>query len=111
MNSKSVLAALTRSVPFEIFDSISETRQVILPTCLPQVLLPHLVSRLSGKSFIVHEVVVQVNLTGLHIDPNLGPRVVVGYGTNIFWLVITSLRTGDESDIFCLERQFYRKGV
>ena len=49
-------------------DSISETQQIIFPTCLLQVLLSYLVSRLSGESFIVHRVNIQVNATTVDLD-------------------------------------------
>ena len=49
-------------------DSISETQQIIFPTCLLQVLLSYLVSRLSGKSFIVHRLIIQVNATTVDLN-------------------------------------------
>ena len=41
---------------------------ICFPTCLLQVLLSYLVSRLSGKSFIVHGVNIQVNVTTVDLN-------------------------------------------
>ena len=41
---------------------------ICFPTCLLQVLLSYLVSRLSGKSFIVHGVNIQVNVITVDLN-------------------------------------------